>query len=125
MLRRNILSISMALLILITSLTGAENFSRLSLVSFPGADKLVHMAVYFAFMSVIMFEHRYKLVGIGRLLFLALFPLCFGLIMELLQAWLTESRSGSWLDLLANIAGIALALLLSLALKKIRSTILR
>jgi VanZ family protein len=120
MLRRNIFSVTVAIVILFSSLTGAESFTRLSFASFPGADKIVHFLIYLVFMSVVIFEHRSSAGKPGQLILLSLFPVLFGSLMELLQAFLTSSRSGSWLDFLANLAGIFTAILISFLIKKLR-----
>lgn len=125
MLRRNILSVSVAIVILATSLTGAGSFSKLSFASFPGADKLVHFIIYFVFMAVVIFEHRNNIKTIGRLMLYSIFPFVFGSLMELLQAWVTSTRSGSWKDILANFAGIIAAVLISLLIKRFRSAIIK
>lgn len=70
-----------------------------------GTDKVVHAALFLA------------LALTGRLALLAARPLALGLAAyaaasEAIQAWAPLARSGSVLDLLTDLAGIALGLLL-------------
>ncbi|OFY66448.1 MAG: hypothetical protein A2V64_06290, partial [Bacteroidetes bacterium RBG_13_43_22] len=109
MVKKNILSILIALAIAYLSLSDADSFNKVSFLNFPGADKIVHSLMYFVFMSVIVFENRKNIGKTGILLLLALIPFGFGALMEILQIWLTVNRSGSAADLLFNMAGILLS----------------
>jgi len=60
-------------------------------------------------MSTIIYENRKSLTGPKILLIAGLIPFLFGLVLELLQSWLTISRKGSIFDLLFDLAGILLA----------------
>lgn len=78
---------------------------------FEGFDKLVHMAMYGLISTTLWVEflhnHRhhtpvpYYRAWIGA----CLAPILFGGLMELAQAYLTNYRSGDWLDFLANSVG--------------------
>lgn len=109
MLRKNILSIIVSLVILYLSLASPEKFSKVTLIQFRGLDKIVHLLMYFIFMSVILFEHRKNLTKIHHFFIVALIPLIFGALLELLQSWLTLARTGSIFDILFNIAGILIS----------------
>lgn len=125
MIKKNIFSILVALGILYLSLSGAETYDKISIFSFPGADYIVHFLMYFVFMSVIVFEHRKGIVKIRILLFISLIPLFYGALMELLQSWLTVSRTGSLADLLSNLAGITVSIIICLVIKPIRKELIR
>lgn len=80
---------------------------------FPGSDKLQHAASYIALglWFAALFERRYLLrVALG------LFTL--GLLVEWLQASMPYGREAEWLDIVANGAGIAVAVALSAALRE-------
>ena len=110
MIKKNILSISVALIIMYLSLSNAKKFDDIT--SFKLADKLVHTAMYFGFMALIMFENRKTLIT-GRNLFIAaLIPLFYGILMEVLQGTITATRTASAMDALFNALGILLAVLL-------------
>ncbi len=110
MVKKNILSISVALIIMYLSLINAKKFDDIS--TFELADKLVHTAMYFGFMGLIMFENRKTLITGRKLFIAALIPLFYGILMEVLQGTLTETRTASVLDALFNSLGIILAVLL-------------
>lgn len=78
--------------------------------------------MYLFFMSVITYEHM-KRVTKKNLLFLAIFVLAFGGILELLQLAITETRIGSFVDFMANAIGITLSLLATFFIKPIKKRI--
>src|SRR4030042_1968002 len=125
MVKKNILSILIALAIAYLSLSDADSFNKVSFLNFPGADKIVHSLMYFVFMSVIVFENRKNIGKTGILLLLALIPFGFGALMEILQIWLTVNRSGSAADLLFNMAGILLSVAACLIIRTLRKQIIK
>jgi len=58
-------------------------------------------------------------------LFISLIPLFYGALMELLQSWLTVSRTGSLTDLLSNLAGITVSIIICLVIKPIRKELIK
>jgi VanZ family protein len=72
------------------------------------SDKFMHFAAYaglaFLFMGALG-RRRWAAVATGLL--------ALGGGIELAQAWLTETRSGEWLDMAANTAGIAAGIVLA------------
>ncbi len=125
MIKKNIFSILAALGILYLSLSGAETYDRITIFSFPGVDYIVHFLMYFVFMSVIVFEHRKGINKIRFLFLVSLIPLFYGALMELLQSWLTVSRTGSLADLFFNLAGIVFSVFVCLVIKPIRKELIR
>jgi VanZ family protein len=126
MIKKNIFSILVALIILYLSLANAHTFDKVSsFITIPNFDKVVHFCMYFGFMSVIIFENRNNIKSNGYLFLLGLIPLSFGILMGILQATLTTTRSGSIFDALANSAGILVSILLWLWLKPIKKEIIR
>lgn len=78
----------------------------------PFIDKWVHIVMYFVLSSSLWIEYlrshthiSYKKLCIGTMVF----PVLLSGLIELLQAYCTETRSGDWIDFLANSLGIALA----------------
>jgi VanZ family protein len=114
MIRKNILSIVVALIIAFLSLASAEKIHDFSSLNFRGLDKIVHFIMYFIFMSVILFENRNRLVLTRPVFFIGLIPFLFGSVMELLQSLITTSRSGGIYDLLFNLAGILFSIIIFL-----------
>lgn len=125
MLKKNIFSIIVALIIMYLSLAGSDTFKKVSFVNIPHIDKIVHFCMYFGFMSVIILENRSSLKS-NRLLFLtALIPLFYGILMEFLQLALTVTRSASLYDIVANSTGILVSLLLWIWIKPIKKESIR
>ncbi|WP_158657074.1 VanZ family protein [Maribacter cobaltidurans] len=82
----------------------------------PHVDKLVHFIFYF--IMVILgflalrndFKHRFSLKR--TLLWIVLFSIIYGIIIEVLQYTITVDRQGDILDALANSLGAFMGLLL-------------
>jgi len=99
------------------SLASSDTFDEIPNFNIPNFDKFVHFGMYFGLMSVIIFESRKTLKSTGSLFLTALIPLCYGILMEILQSALTTSRTSSFYDVLANSFGILVSLLLWLKIK--------
>jgi VanZ family protein len=117
MIKKNIYSILVALLLLYLSLTNSEKFQKTPLVNIPFMDKIVHFGMYFLMMSVIIIEHRKSLRNSRNLLLLALIPLSYGILMEILQSTLTVTRTGDFFDALADAAGILVSVAIWLLIR--------
>lgn len=116
MVKKNIFSIIVALIILYLSLADSQSFDKVPFLNIPHLDKIVHFLMYFGLMSVIIFEHRKSIKGGIRLILIALIPFIYGILMEILQLTITDSRSGNFYDILANSTGIIVSSLVWLAL---------
>jgi VanZ family protein len=125
MIKKNILSILVAVLIAYLSLSESDNFNKVSFLNFPGADKIVHFLMYFAFMSVIVFENRKNIGKIPALLLISLIPFFYGALMEVLQTLLTSTRIGSALDLLSDLAGVLFTVVICLIIRPVRKQIIK
>jgi len=117
MVKKNLFSIILALIILYLSLAGSDNFEKISIFNILFIDKIVHFGMYFALMSVIIFENRKSIKSTTHLFLTALIPLFYGILMEVLQLSFTISRSGSYKDVIFNSAGILVSLLIYLWIK--------
>jgi VanZ family protein len=125
MVKKNIFSILVALFIMYLSLTSQDTFDNVSVFNIPFFDKIAHFGMYFSLMSVIIFENRKSLKSTSQLFLISLIPLFYGILMEILQSTLTDSRSGSFYDVVFNSAGILVSLLLWLWIKPlIKETII-
>jgi VanZ family protein len=125
MIKKNIFSILIALIIMYLSLANAHTFDKAPFIDIPNIDKAVHFCMYFGLMLVIILENKNSIKSNGHLFLLGLIPLSFGILMEILQATLTVTRSGSFLDALANSAGIFVSILLWLWIKPTKKGIIR
>ena len=117
MVKKNIFSIIVAIIIMYLSLTSSSTFEKIPIINIPNLDKIVHFGMYFGFMSVIIFENRKMLKSTRSLFLLALIPLLYGILMEILQSALTTSRTGSFYDVVSNSFGILVSLLIWLSIK--------
>jgi VanZ family protein len=119
MIRKNLLSIAVALVIMFLSMANSHSFDKIPTFNIPHFDKIVHFSMYFGLMLTISFENRRNLTNFKNLATAALVPLLYGIIIEILQATLTTTRSGSVYDALADLAGIIVALMIWFLLKPV------
>ena len=95
-----------------------SNPRALKIPLFPVWDKMVHFCMYSGLSGVIWFEflrkHRkmktkikYTVIGV------ILTPVLFGGVLELCQQYFTRTRSGDWMDFLANTGGVIIASLIA------------
>lgn len=74
----------------------------------PNLDKLVHFCMYFGLCSVIWIEYLWHHSSVNRKQLLSgavLFPILMSGLIEILQEYCTDTRSGDWLDFIANSIG--------------------
>jgi VanZ family protein len=113
MFKKNVFSILVALVIMYLSLANAHTFDSVSVFdSVPYFDKFVHIGMYFGLMSAIILEHRNTIQIRGRLFIIGLIPLSYGILMEILQATLTSTRTGDVYDAVADAIGVLLSIML-------------
>jgi VanZ family protein len=122
MIRKNIFSLVIALVIVVLSFTSAGTFSHLHLPPIPNLDKVVHAIMYFTLMFALIFENRTILTSPGKYAALAVIPLLFGGVIEVFQSMFTTTRTGDILDFCANAAGITLSVLVWVLIKQFRKT---
>ena len=58
MIKKNIFSILISLVILYLSLASAKTFEQVRFFDIPYLDKFTHFGLYFLFMAVIILEHK-------------------------------------------------------------------
>lgn len=119
MIKKNIVSIILALIIMYLSLSPSDAYENISLFHIPSVDKLAHFCMYFLFMLTIAVENRKIIKSISRLLLLSLIPISYGICMEILQSVLTESRTGSFSDVLFNSLGILVSIICWLLIRSL------
>lgn len=117
MVKKNIFSIFIALIILYLSLAGSDTFDGAPFLNIPHFDKIAHLGMYFGFKTVIMLENKNKLINILSVFYVALIPFFYGILMELLQLFFTNTRSGSVFDAVFNTIGILFAIILWIMIK--------
>lgn len=117
MLKKNILSILVAFIILYLSLANAKTFNNVPFINIPHFDKVVHFCMFFGLTAVLFFENRKSLKSTGRLLLVAFISFMYGVLMEVLQTTLTLTRTGDVFDALADLTGVITLLLLWIWIK--------
>lgn len=117
MIRNNKYSIFITLVIIYLSFANAKTFEGVDVFKIPYLDKIVHFALYFLLMLVIIIEHRRSLLNTRLLIFVAMIPVIFGSMIELMQSDLTTTRHGDILDIISNSAGVFCSVLLWLLVR--------
>ncbi|MEG0948594.1 MAG: VanZ family protein [Bacteroidales bacterium] len=105
------------LLIGVISFLSLATFNSLpSTPAIPHMDKIVHFCMYMALSYILLFDmsrtHPKRHPGKNEIIMAFIVAVCMGGTMELLQGYLTESRSADWWDMLANTCGAATGVLI-------------
>jgi VanZ family protein len=96
------IAISFTIFILMMSLI---NSNSIQIQSFQISDKILHASAYMLMMWAWMM--LLKKLGMSRSVLILLIALTmFGIVVEGLQAYLTESRTADWKDAVANFIGL-------------------
>jgi VanZ family protein len=109
MLIKNKLTIITAIAILYLSLASSSTFDEVDVFDFPYIDKVVHFCMYFGLMLTLQIENTIYTKKLRSLILLALIPMFYGIVMEICQSWLTETRFGDFVDALFDFFGILVA----------------
>jgi VanZ family protein len=112
MLKNNIYTITVSLIILYLSMATPQTFVRSGFFEIPHLDKFVHFGLYFVLMGTMILEHRRLLTDTRKLLLIALIPFFFGIIVEFMQSEFTQNRKGEVLDMIADAGGVSSAIFL-------------
>lgn len=121
MLKKYKYSLGLSLLILILSLKSAEDFNKVQFLNIPHFDKIAHACMYFALMSVLIYETWKHSLKVHNVMLLAFFPFIYGILIEVMQETLTSTRSGSIYDALFNTLGIILSILVWIIMRRVYS----
>ena len=119
MLKKAILSLAISWTILIAVLCLVK-FTDLPSFGVSGADKYVHFTLHFVFTLLWGFNFWIKLneIIISKIVRVVLLSLCYGIVIEILQEIVTNTRHADVFDVLANSAGATIALLFFVLIKK-------
>ena len=92
------------------------SFSNLPDVGLENADKYVHFTFHFVFVNLwfLYFNYKNQIKSIKLAIFIFIFSIIFGVLIELAQRVFTTTRKGDFLDILSNVSGAFSALLLIL-----------
>ena len=122
-LSNNKYGIAWSLLIVLVCLMPANNLPSSSFLSFKGADKLIHFALYAVLLILVgkgLVNYFKSSYSINRIIFIA-FLYCFflGVGIEFLQSIFVVGRLGDVFDVLANAIGASTGIVILTAhLKK-------
>jgi VanZ family protein len=98
------------------------NTSQIEAPPITNFDKLVHFLMFMGISGAIFFDNtsyfRKRISLLRILLGSFLFPVIFGGIIEILQAFLVQSRSGDWMDFLFDTTGAFLGILICLLINR-------
>ncbi len=116
------ISIILSVVILILCFMNTEPLPKVEMTNF---DKLVHFLMFGAMGGILFFEasnyFRRKVQGKKLFLLSFLFPTLFSGLIELMQEYLTLTRTGDWMDFLFDGMGAFTAFLICLLINgKIR-----
>ena len=105
--RNYISGILFGIIILVLSILPMSAEGKSSILSFPGADKIIHAAMYAIFSSLLTRDYlRTNGFKWRKLMILLASVLAYSILIELIQEYITSYRSGEILDVLANMGGI-------------------
>ncbi|MFT3793512.1 VanZ family protein [Flavobacterium sp.] len=94
------------------------SFKKLPTVKLTGADKYVHAVFHLVFTGLWFLYLRFQN---GRALAKAFFAsVAYGILIEIMQGLFTQTRKADLKDVLANITGALLAVMVILAYEKLR-----
>lgn len=119
-LKEYLLSMLVTVIIIVLSILPIPEKAPMS--DFPLIDKWVHMVMYGGLAFIMWFDHVVrsgKMMSRNYVLWMVLYPIVLGGLMELVQAFFTTCRSGDWIDFEADAIGTAIGIGLSLLANKL------
>lgn len=119
-LKEHLLTILVTVIIIVLSILPIPEKAPMS--DFPLIDKWVHMVMYGGLAFIMWFDHvvrSSKVMSRSYVLWMVLYPIVLGGLMELVQAFFTTCRSGDWIDFEADAIGTAIGIGLSLLANKL------
>ncbi|SKB46876.1 VanZ like family protein [Salegentibacter holothuriorum] len=107
---------------ILLTVSSLVKLGKISVGSFSPTDKLLHLGAYFGLLVLwkvyFMLKNEPKSTYKNNLFKIAGLAALFGMLIELLQGVLTSYREPDWFDILANTAGILLAVIIFLFFEK-------
>ena len=111
-------SMVLSLIILILSLKSADDLNKVQFLNIPHFDKFAHFCMYFALMSVLIYETWRHSLKVPNVKMLAVIPFVYGILIEVMQSTLTTTRNGSIYDAVFNTLGIFLSILVWVLIRR-------
>ena len=108
--------IAWGVLVTYLSLSAASSFKRFEFDFIVLGDIIVHFFLYLIWFilicrQIIVTKHSPE-ISSAKIIFIGSFLLSYGILMELMQKYLTDDRQFACMDILSNAAGILIAALL-------------
>jgi hypothetical protein len=107
-------SVIVFLLIFFVSIIPGEKVQEVSWLNIPNFDKLIHLGMYFCFSFILIFDiikTKPQLSKQKIYIFTTTIAVLYSGLLEIVQATLTNSRSGDIIDFFFNISGILISVL--------------
>ncbi len=116
---------SLLIVSVISYLSFASPSTFKEIPTFENEDKLVHLLMYFGLAVVLIFDFRRAGINNRNLLAFVLicliFPVVFGGSIELMQENFFPPRTASWVDWMADTAGVLLGWLAMSVIKPLKA----
>ena len=104
------------------SITPNNNLNILPIFNFKNFDKILHFIFYLSlsitFLSSLGKESKFKVFDIKIITFV--FVVSYGILMEIVQFYLTTTRSAEFFDIIANSSGCILGIFVFPFLQKLK-----
>ncbi|MCB8965208.1 MAG: VanZ family protein [Bacteroidales bacterium] len=114
--KRHINSLMWALIVMILCGAPSSSFPTVGFFNIPHLDKVVHLGLYVVFTLLILSETntKRKIGGLDRkaIIISLSIAITYGLLIELMQLLLFESRGAEFWDFVANTVGATVAVLI-------------
>lgn len=116
---RHIKVAAIAIAIMVLSLGDPGDTGRTVFRFINNADKFVHAAMYFVLTFVLIYQYRREAKREWVLILLTSLSFLYSVLMEILQMTVTTNRKFEWYDILANLSGVIMGVVLFLILRKV------
>ncbi|SKB47886.1 VanZ like family protein [Salegentibacter salinarum] len=107
---------------ILLTVSSLVKLGKISVGSFNPTDKLLHLGAYFGLVVLwkvyFMQKNKPRTTYKINLFKIAGLSILFGMLIEVLQGVVTSYREPDWYDILANTAGILLAVIIFLLFEK-------
>lgn len=91
--------------------TPAKDLPKISFLNFKNSDKLIHIFLFLTLEYFLLIERKdvFDKLKIKTIILISGFAILYGGFSEIIQLLFIKSRSGSWLDFLADCIGVIVA----------------
>lgn len=97
-----------------------STFEKIPKISMEHLDKLIHLILYFGLTLAIFYDQRKNIKKTSTIIRYIAYPIILGGMIEIAQQKWFSPRTGEWLDWLADILGVFLAVILIYIIHKLK-----